>query len=92
VGLAPAAVNFITPNQLRGQTMAIYIFVVALLSMSLGPTGIALITDYVFKDPQALHYSVAIFTGIFVVLAIVLLWLSLNPYRARAAAILALEE
>ena len=91
VGLAPAAVNFITPNQLRGQAMAIYIFVVALLSMSLGPTGIALITDYVFKDPQALRYSVAIFTGIFVVMAIVLLWLSLKSYRASAEAILAKE-
>jgi MFS family permease len=91
VGLAPAAVNFITPNQLRGQAMAIYIFVVALLSMSLGPTGIALITDYVFKDPQALHYSVAIFTGIFIILAIVLLWLSLKSFRASAEAILAKE-
>lgn len=91
VGLAPAAVNYITPNQLRGQAMAIYIFVVALLGMSLGPTTIALITDYVFKDTQALHYSIAIFTAIFAVLACVLLWMSLKPYRMRAAAILAME-
>ena len=91
VGLAPAAVNFITPNQLRGQAMAIYIFVVALVGMSLGPTGIALITDYVFRDDQALHYSIAIFTGIFALLACTLLWLSLGSYRARAESILALE-
>lgn len=91
VGLAPAAVNFITPNQLRGQAMAIYIFVVALVGMSLGPTSIALITDYVFKDTQALHYSIAIFTGVFALLACLLLWLSLKSYRARADAIATLE-
>ena len=71
--------------------MAIYIFVVALVGMSLGPTGIALITDYVFRDNQALHYSIAIFTGIFALLACTLLWLSLGSYRARAESILALE-
>ena len=72
--------------------MAIYIFVVALVGMSLGPTSIALITDYVFHDPGALHYSVAIFTAIFAVLAIILLSLSLKSYRASAEAILAMEE
>lgn len=92
VGLAPSAVNFITPNQLRGQAMAIYIFVVALVGMSLGPTSIALITDYIFKDPGSLHYSVAIFTGVFAVLAVTLLGLSLKSYRASAEAILAMEE
>lgn len=91
VGLAPAAVNYITPNQLRGQAIAIYIFVVALTGMSLGPTTVALITDFVFQDPLALRYSMAIFTVIFAVMAFTLLWLGLKPYRHSAGLLLVQE-
>ena len=81
VGQAPAAVNYITPNQLRGQAIAIYIFVVALMGMSLGPTTIAVITDYGFRDPQAVRYSMIFFTLIFSSLAFMLLSLGLKPYK-----------
>jgi MFS family permease len=89
VGLAPAAVNYITPNQLRGQAVAIYIFVVALTGMSLGPTTVAVTTDYVFADPLALRYSMAIFTVIFALTACMLLWIGLQPYRRSVKTILA---
>lgn len=88
VGLAPAAVNYITPNQLRGQAIAIYIFVVALMGMSLGPTTIAVITDYVFRDPLAVRYSIIVFTLIFSTLAFMLLYLGLKPYRRSVDAMM----
>lgn len=81
VGLAPAAVNFITPNQLRGQAIGIYIFVVALVGMNCGPTSVALITDYIFADPAMVRYSLVIFTLIFGFTACTILWLGVKPYR-----------
>ena len=81
VGVAPAAVNFITPNQLRGQAIALYIFVVALIGMNAGPTSVALITDYVFQDPQALRYSLAIFTLLFGIVACSVLMFGMKPFN-----------
>jgi MFS family permease len=91
VGLAAAAVNFITPNQMRGQAIAVYIFFAALIGMTCGPTVIALITDYVFRDPLAVRYSIAIFTVIFALLASAIFVLGLKPYRTSATVILAEE-
>jgi MFS family permease len=55
-----AALMLITPNQLRGQATAIYYFVISLAGLTLGPTSVALFTDYVFRDEAALRYSMTI--------------------------------
>ena len=84
VGLAPAALNFITPNQLRGQAIALYLFLLNLIGLGVGPTAVALITDYVFKDTSALRYSLLIFTFITALIAIIVLLFGLRPYRRMA--------
>jgi len=89
VGLAAAAVNYITPNQLRGQAIAVYIFFAALIGMTCGPTVIALFTDYVYRDPLALRWSIISFTVLFAVLAIIVFGLGLKPYRESATTLLA---
>jgi len=48
----------VTPNQIRGQTMALYLLTISLLGLSLGPTAVALLTDYVFKDPAMIDWSI----------------------------------
>lgn len=92
IGLAPAAVSFITPNQLRGQAIGLYIFVVALVGMNCGPTSVALITDYVFRDPNMVRYSLAIFTLLFGITACTVLLLGMKPYRESAHEMLAKER
>ncbi len=89
VGLAPAAVNYITPNQLRGQVIAVYIFFAALIGMTCGPTVVALFTDYVYRDPLALRWSLASFTLLFAVLSIIAFALGLRSFRESAVALLA---
>lgn len=80
-GLAPAAIQEIVPNSMRGQTSAIYLFSVNIIGLGLGPTGVALLTDYVFGYDLALRYSLVwAITGMTLV-AIVLLALGLKPYR-----------
>jgi MFS family permease len=80
-GVAPAAIQQMMPNAMRGQATAIYLFVVNLIGLGLGPTAIALATDHVFHDENALHLSL-LFLGLLAhMLAIALLWSGLAPYR-----------
>jgi MFS family permease len=55
-----AALMLVTPNQLRAQAAAIYYFIISLAGLTLGPTSVALFTDFVFRDEGALRYSMAI--------------------------------
>ena len=80
-GVAPAAIQEIMPNSMRGQASAIYLFVITLIGLGIGPTAVALVTDYVFGDDMALRYSLLIVTSIAVFSSIVLLSMSLKPYR-----------
>ena len=58
--LAPVAIINITPNQIRGQVIAIYFFVISRTGYTLGPTSVALLTDYVFQDEGLIRYSISI--------------------------------
>ena len=49
----------VTPNQIRGQTMALYLLTISLLGISLGPAAIALLTDYVFREPSMIDWSIS---------------------------------
>jgi len=80
-GVAPAAIQEIMPNSMRGQASAIYLFVITLIGLGIGPTAVALVTDYGFGDDQALRYSLLIVSSLVVAMAIVLLSKGLKPYR-----------
>lgn len=80
-GVAPAAIQEIVPNEMRAQTSAIYLFVVNLVGLGLGPTAVALVTDYVFADDLAVRYSLVIVGSIALAGAIVLLNLCRGAYR-----------
>ena len=56
---AAAALQLVTPNQMRAQLSAVYLFVVNLTGIGLGGTVTALITDYIFGDDAMLRYSMA---------------------------------
>ncbi|MGQ7959098.1 spinster family MFS transporter [Pseudomonas sp. SP16.1] len=80
-GVAPAAIQEIMPNSMRGQASAIYLFVITLIGLGVGPTAVALVTDFVFADDSALRCSLLIVTTLAVLMSIVLLGKSLKPYR-----------
>jgi len=79
---AGAALMMIVPNQLRAQTTAIYYFVLNVLGLTLGPSCIAFVTDYVFADEQALRYSIAIVSGVAGSIALMFLVANIRHYRA----------
>lgn len=80
-GVAAAAIQQVMPNPMRGQASAIYLFVVNLIGLGLGPTAVALITDKVFADENAIRYSLFIVSLAAHAMAALLLWAGLGPYR-----------
>ncbi len=80
-GLPAAALQVITPNALRAQLTALYFLVGNLIANGFGPTLYALVTDYVFRDPNMLRYSIAIVSAIALPLGALFAYLALKPYR-----------
>lgn len=80
-GAATAAIQEVTPNQMRAQISALYLFLINLIGLGFGPTAVALTTDFVFGDENAVRYSLIIVGTIALLLAALLFWLGLKPYR-----------
>ena len=79
-GVAAAAIQEIMPNSMRGRASAIYLFVVTLIGLGLGPTAVALVTDYVFRDDMAVRYSIVLVGSIATSFGVLLIWSGLKPY------------
>ena len=80
-GAAPAAIQEIVPNQMRGQASAVYLFIVNLIGLGVGPTAVALVTDKVFANDLDLKWSILIVGTIANLVAIGFLAAGLKPYR-----------
>lgn len=80
-GAAYTAAAETMPGHLRAQGTALYVLVINLVSGVLGATAVALVTDRVFGDDQALRYSLSIVSVTGMTLAATLLWAALGPYK-----------
>ncbi|MBX3594703.1 MFS transporter [Sphingomonas sp.] len=80
-GVMLAALQDVTPNQLRGQVTAIALLIVNLLGMGLGAAVIAAITEFGFGDQSALRYSIAITGAVTLPLILAMLAIALPDYR-----------
>jgi MFS family permease len=60
LALAAAALQTVTPNRMRGVAASIYVFVASVLGIGVAPTLVALLTDYVFRDPHQVHLALAL--------------------------------
>ncbi len=78
-GLAGGALQLMTPNQMRAQVMAIYLFIANLIGLGLGPTLVAAITDFVFADDAAIGKSLALCGAVLCPLGAFVLWSGLKP-------------
>ncbi len=83
-GVAGAALQLITPNHLRGQMTAVYFFIANLIGLGLGPTAVAVLTDYAFGDPQALGSSLSVLAASAGPLSAAALASGLRHYRHSA--------
>lgn len=73
-GCAAAAIQEMTPPRMRAQASAIYLFVINLIGLGIGPSAIGYLTQYVYGDDRAVRWSMMWVTLAAHVLAAVLLW------------------
>ncbi|QIB65112.1 spinster family MFS transporter [Kineobactrum salinum] len=80
-GAGVAALQMATPPHFRAQVSAVYLFVNNLIGLALGPTAVALFTDYVFKDDNAVGLSIGVVGALAGMASCVLCCLTLRPLR-----------
>ncbi|HWA63253.1 MAG TPA: MFS transporter [Caulobacteraceae bacterium] len=90
VSLIIAALQMVTPNQMRGQVVALYYFIANVVGVATGPTVVALLTDHLFRDEGAVGYALATAAAVITPVVVVILGFGLRGYRetlARTAAL-----
>lgn len=78
---AGTALQLIIPNRARGQVTALYITIITLVGLGVGPMVIGLMTDHVFREPADIRYSLSIIVGLATPVMVLLLLLARKPYR-----------
>jgi MFS family permease len=71
----------ITPNQIRGQVMTLYLFIYTVVGVGLAPLITGMTTDYVFTSPDDLRWSLMLLHVIFLPPALWVTWLGLKAFR-----------
>jgi MFS family permease len=87
-----AALQSVTPNEMRGQVTALYLFVFSVIGIGIGPTFIAIFTDFVFADEQMLRYSLAVSATIMMPASALIMWLGVKPYGRAIAEVKRREQ
>jgi len=83
IGSSYAALQLIFPNQLRGQVSALFLFILSIGGLSLGPLLPGLLNDYVFRSEKMIGPSLALTIGFSSVLMWLLFLATYRPYRAH---------
>jgi MFS family permease len=80
--LCSAALQIVSPAELRGRTSAVYGFVSTLLGLGIGPVLVAAITEHVLHDHGAVGTSIAIVVAGSAFCSMLLMLLGLRAYRS----------
>ncbi len=79
------ATILVTPNEFRGQMTALSLLIAGGLGQFLGPTSVAALTDFAFRDPASLRYSLSTVVLGFSLVALVVLTWGRRHYRQALA-------
>lgn len=84
-GVAIAALQLCTPNQMRAQISALLLLMGNLFGLALGPAIVGLLSDRLFSGEYSLGYALATISAVCCPLAILLVYSSLRPYQQLLA-------
>jgi predicted MFS family arabinose efflux permease len=84
-GGAAAAFQEITPNRMRGQVSAVYLFWLNLAGIGLGSTVVALATEHLYGGGAGVSSALATVTGVGALLSVLVLAAAREPYRRAMA-------
>jgi MFS family permease len=85
-GPASAYIQTITPERMRSQFGALYQFSLTFVGATLGPTAVALFTDFFFRDESQIGYSLSSVSALSNPIACYLLWRGYRYSRGLLAA------
>ncbi|MEK9921156.1 MAG: MFS transporter, partial [Luminiphilus sp.] len=74
-----------SPNELRGLMAGCYVLSTNLVGLALGPASVALVSDFVFQDSQAVGKSLALVGAVFLPMAALLIWRGLRAIDKSSA-------
>jgi MFS family permease len=80
IGVSIAALQLVTPNQMRAFTTATFLLTTTLVGTAVGTSCVALLTDYVFANDFSLRYSLAVIAVVVCPLAAVVCGRGLKHY------------
>jgi MFS family permease len=83
-GLGPAALQSITPNEMRGQVTAFCFLILNLVANTVGPGAVGYLTTYYFADDSAVRSSAVIVGMLGAILGVISLRLGLRAYERTA--------
>ena len=86
-----AALQSVTPNEMRGQVTAIFYFIMAVVGTGMGPSLMAFITDVVIGDENKIRYAMSICAGVMTPVAAACMWVAVKPYGYAIAEVKARE-
>jgi MFS family permease len=81
IGSSFAAIQLIFPNQVLGQVSALFLLILNLGGLSLGPLLPGLLNDYVFRNEKMIGPSLAITIGVASTLLLLTSRAAYRPYR-----------
>ena len=81
MGAATTALQELMPNQVRALSSAIFLFMLNMIGLGLGPSMVAIFTDYILHDENAIRFSLAALYIIGGTLALLFYMIGLKAYN-----------
>ncbi len=82
-----AALQMMAPNQMRAQVTSLFFIFLNVIGITGGSTLVALCTDYVFREPTMVGYSMSLISSVSALIGAVLLFFGLKHFSATAESI-----
>jgi MFS family permease len=84
-----AAIQTVTPNEMRGQITALYLFIFNTFGSGLAPLVIGLVTDRIIGSEAKIGHAIVLTAAVLEPIVLLIMWAGLKPYarsiaRARA--------
>jgi len=85
-GLPAAAFQAVAPNRVRARVIALYLLIGNIIAFTVGPTGVALISDYWLRDPAKIGVAIGVLSAFVVPAGVLALMLARKPFLVAQAA------
>ena len=84
LALFATGLQSVSPNEMRGLMAGCFVLSTNLIGLALGPTSVALASDYIFESTQAVGSSLALVGATVLPIVVLLLWRGLSGIKSGA--------